>query len=185
MPTLYELHMGINPLLALKLFMQTSHEKLREMTPQLMAEARHRPPQYRGFDDGVYDHTHYRTVYNLVTNKEKRGYKDFLNRAMEAFVTLKLLQNGGRYFRDSERKPFRPSEEDLIFTGSLLMHHMMNFACNSAGIFEIEVRLCLFLIFVNCKVWGYRSFCVWPQFSLNLFGSKASGSEPLPWTRGK
>ncbi|XP_050701007.1 SET and MYND domain-containing protein 4-like [Eriocheir sinensis] len=139
LPTLFELNMGINPLLALKLFMQTTHEKLREMTPQLMAEARHRPPQYRGFDDDVYDHTHYRTVYNLVTNKEKRGYKDFLSRAMEAFLALKLLQNGGRYFRDGERKAFRPSEEDLIFTGSLLMHHMMNFACNSGGIFEIEI----------------------------------------------
>lgn len=143
LPTLVELNMGINPLLALNMLMKTTHSKLREMAPQLMAEARHRQPQYRGFDDeGVYDHRHYRTVYNLVTNKERRGYKDFLSKAMEAFVIVKLLQTGGRYFKDCEGKAFRPSEEDLIFTGSLLMHHIMNFSCNSGGIFEVEVRLC-------------------------------------------
>lgn len=150
LPTLFELKMDINPLLALKLFMQTTREKLREMVPQLMAEARHRQPKHRGFDDDhVYDSSHYRTVYNLITNKEKRGYNDLLRKAMEAFITLKILQNGGRYFRDSEGQTFRPSEEELIFTGSLLMHHIMNFSCNSGGLFEIEVRPCLFYLFLN------------------------------------
>lgn len=145
MPVLFELSMGINPLLALKLFLKSTHVKLKEMAPTLMAEAKHRRPQHRGFDDdGVYDHRQYRTVYNLVTNKERRSYKDFLSRAMEAFVILKLLQKGERYFKDSEGKAFSPSDEDLLFTGSLLMHHMMNFSCNSGGVFEVEVRLCLF-----------------------------------------
>ena len=142
LPTLSELNMGINPLLALKLFFKNTRVKLREVAPQVMTEARHQPPESRGFNsEGVYDHTHYRSVYNLVTNKERRGYKDLLSKAMEAFVIMKLIQTGGRYFKDSEGKMFHPSEKDLIFTGSLLMHHMMNFSCNSGGIFEVEVRM--------------------------------------------
>ncbi|KAK8388966.1 hypothetical protein O3P69_020730 [Scylla paramamosain] len=140
LPTMAELNMGINPLLALNLFMKNTLTKLREVAPQVIAETRHQPPELRGFSyEGVYDHTHYRTVYNLVTNKAKRGYKDLLSKAMEAFVIVKVLQAGGRYFRDSEGEKFYPSEEDLMFTGALLMHHMMNFGCNSGGIFEVEI----------------------------------------------
>lgn len=142
-----ELNMAIHPLLALNLFLKNTHTKLREVAPQVIAETRHQSPELRGFNpEGVYDNTHYRTVYNLVTNKASRGYKDLLSKAMEAFVIVKVLQAGGRYFRDREGEKFYPSEEDLIFTGALLMHHLMNFGCNSGGIFEVEVSLVTFFL---------------------------------------
>nr|XP_045593618.1 SET and MYND domain-containing protein 4-like [Procambarus clarkii] len=112
--------------------MKTSHAKLKEMIPLLRREAKDQPPKNLGFNkNGVYDSSDYSALYHLTTNKEKIPGHELLVRCMEAFVVTKFLQLSGRYFISCDGEPFTPSHEDIVLTGSTLIHHMMVLHCNS------------------------------------------------------
>ncbi|XP_042205046.1 SET and MYND domain-containing protein 4-like isoform X2 [Homarus americanus] len=142
LPTFSALDMGKNPYLAYRILMKISHVRLKEIMPLLQCEAKTQAPETLGFNkEGIYDATDYRSVYHLVTNKDKRSKSDLIRRCMQAFIVTKLLQQSGRYFLDSDGKPLAPSHEDIILTGSTLIHHMMNLICNAEadGIMEIDL----------------------------------------------
>lgn len=129
-----------NAFLALRMFAEMGYEQLKSKVPPLQEEASQKSAAERGLDgDGVYDSSSYRSVYNLVTNREKRGTNDLLKRTMEAFVLLKLLVLSGEYFVEESGQPIAVTEEDLIFTGAMLMYHMMMLWCNADTIGEMQV----------------------------------------------
>nr|XP_045593486.1 SET and MYND domain-containing protein 4-like [Procambarus clarkii] len=142
MPTLCALDMGRNPALAYRIMMKTTHAKLKEMIPLLQHDAKNQPPKNLGFNKNrIYDAADYTSVYHLKTNKEKRSSKDLLRRCIQAFIITKLLQLSGRYFISCDGEPFTPSLEDIILTGSTLIHHMMNLICNARAIGFLTVAL--------------------------------------------
>ncbi|XP_045593479.1 SET and MYND domain-containing protein 4 [Procambarus clarkii] len=118
--------------LAYRLMIKTSHAKLKEMIPLLQCETKDQPLKNLGFNkNGVYDSSDYSAVYHLTTNKEKIPGHELFVRCMEAFVVTKLLLLSGRYFISCDGEPFTPSHEDIVLTGSTLIHHMMVLHCNS------------------------------------------------------
>ncbi|KAK8740198.1 hypothetical protein OTU49_003098, partial [Cherax quadricarinatus] len=142
LPTFDALDMGRNPALAYRIMMKTSHAKLKEMIPLLQLEAKNQSPENLGFNnEGIYDEKHYRSVYHLVTNKEKRSSDDVLRRCIQAFIVTKLLHLSGRYFLTSEGEPFAPSHKDFVLTGGTLIHHMMNLICNAKAIAYLKASV--------------------------------------------
>lgn len=140
LPTLIRLNMTSNAFLALRMFAEMGYESLKTSVSLLQEETGQKSPKEKGLDgDGVYDSASYRTVFNLITNREKRGSNDLLKRTMEAFVLLKLLIMSGQYFVDESGQPINITEDDLIFTGAMLMHHMMTLWCNADTIGEMQV----------------------------------------------
>lgn len=134
LPTLYELGNKAFMCLPCRVMIKTSHIKIKKMIPLLQQEVKDQPPETLGFNkDGIYDSTDYRSVYHLVTNKEKRDETGYFKFSMRAFILTKLLQQG-HYFLDDHGNPFTPSHEDIILTGSTLIHHLMNLQSNSAEI---------------------------------------------------
>ncbi|XP_069188801.1 SET and MYND domain-containing protein 4-like [Procambarus clarkii] len=126
------LDMGRVLTLAYRIMMKTSHAKLKEMIPLLRREAKEQPPENLGFNrNGIYDSSDYRAVYHLTTNQEKLSSQELFKRCIQAFIVTKLLQLSGRYFLSCDGEPFIPSHEDIILTGSTLIHHMMVLQCNS------------------------------------------------------
>ncbi|XP_069935940.1 SET and MYND domain-containing protein 4-like [Cherax quadricarinatus] len=142
LPTLFALDMKKCPALAYRIMMKTSHAKLKGMIPLLRLEAKKKSPKNHGFNkEGIYDEKHYRSVYHLVTNKEKLSSQELLRKCIQAFIITKLLHLSGRYFLTSDGKPFTPSRKDIILTGSTLVHHMMNLTCNAKAITSLQVNV--------------------------------------------
>lgn len=139
LPTLIRLNMTNNATLALRMFSEIGFPNLVSKVSSLQTEESTTNEKEKGLDGGVYDSANYGTVYNLVTNRKKRGTNDLLKRTMEAFVLLKLLILSEEYFVDESRKKLEVTEEDLIFTGAMLMHHMMILWCNADTIGEMQV----------------------------------------------
>lgn len=120
---------------AYRLMMKVGYAALKELVPQLQSEAINQPPETLGFNsDGIYDGSTYRSVFHLVTNKEKRPKDDIWKRCMQAFVVTKLLEKSKRFFITSDGVAFTPSQEDFVRTGSTIIHHLMSFSCNSRAI---------------------------------------------------
>nr|XP_045593541.1 SET and MYND domain-containing protein 4-like [Procambarus clarkii] len=129
--TLHVLENGGLLAVAYKLMMKTSHAKFKEIIPLLQYEAKNQPPKNLGFNkNGIYDASDYRSVYHLTTNKDKLSSEE-LKICIQAFIVTKLLQLSGRYFLSCDGEPFTPSLEDIILTGSTLIHHIMIINCNS------------------------------------------------------
>lgn len=142
-----------NATLAIRIFAEIGYNNMKLMVPPLQVEANRTSAKERGLDcDGMYDSANYRSVYNLVTNREKRDTNDLLKRTMEAFVLLKLLISSEQYFVDKSGKKIDVTENDLIFTGSMLMHHMMILWCNADTIGEMQVSVMNFSISFSARM---------------------------------
>lgn len=131
-------------MLAVRMFAEMGYHTMKSKVPPLQEEINRTinrtSAQQRGRDEnGVYDSASYRSVYNLVTNRDKRNANDLLKRTMEAFVLLKLLILSEEYFVDESGKKIEVTEQELIFTGAMLMHHMMILWCNADTIGEMQV----------------------------------------------
>lgn len=150
--------MTSNATLVIRLFAEMGHQNMKSKVPPLQAEASRTRAQEIGLNgNGLYNSSDYRSVYNLVTNKEKRGTNDLLKRTMEAFVLLKLLLFSEEYFVDESGRKIDVTEDDLIFTGAMLMHHMMILWCNADSIGEMQVCImiyqtyaCVYFFYMNC-----------------------------------
>lgn len=138
--TLSRLNMSNNAVLVMRLLADTGYINLKSMVPQLQQEESSTKTLNRGLDDGgVYNSGNYRTVFNLATNKKKRGVNDLLKRTMEAFVLLKLLLLSDEYFVDNFGNKIILKEDEILFMGAMMMHHMMMLWCNADTIGEIQV----------------------------------------------
>ncbi|XP_045135937.1 SET and MYND domain-containing protein 4-like [Portunus trituberculatus] len=135
--TLARLNMSNNAVLAIRLFSDMGYINLKSMVPPLQEKANSTERQELD-DAGVYNSGNYRTVYSLVTNKDKRGVNDLLKRTMESFVLLKLLLLTDEYFVDNFGNKLYVDDDEVLFTGTMLMHHMMVLWCNADTIGEIQ-----------------------------------------------
>ena len=101
--TLYQLDMGRNTNLSLRMLTVSSLEALRMfLSEQAMGNERIEDTEYvmRGYNvKGVYDPTDYCTVYNLVGNKISRSRSDLFKRSVLTVFLMTLLKQGGRFFR--------------------------------------------------------------------------------------
>lgn len=138
--TLARLNMNNNAVLVIRLFADMGYINLKSMVSSLR-EKENGTDKPEMDDAGVYNSGNYRTVYSLVTNKSKRGSNDLLKRTMESFVLLKLLLLTDEYFVDNFGNKLYLSDDEVLFTGTMLMHHMMVLWCNSDTIAEIQVSL--------------------------------------------
>ena len=130
--------MSNNAVLVMRLFADMGYINLRSMVPPLQEKTNATHEQ--ALDDaGVYNSGNYRTVYNLVTNKDKRGINDLLKRTMESYVLLKLLLLTDEYFVDNFGNKLYVSDDEMLFTGTMLMRHMMVLWCNADTIGEMQV----------------------------------------------
>ncbi|XP_042856548.1 SET and MYND domain-containing protein 4-like [Penaeus japonicus] len=140
LPTLVNLDMGANSLLAYRIITHTSYATLKDLLLVLKSEECTKPPETIGFDeDGRYISSSYRPVYHLVTNRKQRPPTDLLRRCIQAFVITKLLLESGRYFVKDDSGAFDPTLDDIVLVGSALVHHMMNLLCNAYAIGELQV----------------------------------------------
>ncbi|XP_069183194.1 SET and MYND domain-containing protein 4-like [Procambarus clarkii] len=155
-----------NLALAYRLMMKTSHAKLKEMIPLLQCEAKTQPPKNLGFNKNrIYDASDYRSVYHLTANKEKLSVHEIFARCIEAFIVTKLLLLSGRYFISCDGEPFTPSHEDIVLTGSTLIHHMMVLKCNSfciaipkfnvSGNMEHHMEVCGKGVYPASSLWNH------------------------------
>lgn len=140
LPLIRVLELKNHQIRAYKLMMKVGYAALKELVPQLQSEAINLPPETLGFNsEGIYDGNNYRSVFHLVTNKEKRPKEDILKRCMQAFVLTKLLEKSKRFYITSDGVPFTPSQEDFVRTGSTIIHHLMSFSINSRAIQQSQV----------------------------------------------
>ena len=141
--TLQRLNMSNNAVLVIRLFADMGYMKLKSVVPPLQEESLAKTHK-QGLDNaGMYNSGDYRTVFSLVTNKRKRGVNDLLKRTMEAFVLLKLLLLTDDYYVDNFGNKICVKEDAIMFTGTMLMHHIMMLWCNADTIGEIQVsRFC-------------------------------------------
>lgn len=129
-------------LLAFRILTKTSFAHLKKWVPILREEMWNKKPETKGFNEqGMYISSDYRTVFHLVTNREYMKDDVLLYLFVEAFILTKLLQRTEHFFTDTDGVPFTPKEEDLILTGSLLVHHLMSVICNCQGLGPFKVSV--------------------------------------------
>ncbi|KAK4321749.1 hypothetical protein Pmani_007487 [Petrolisthes manimaculis] len=140
LPIFHNIDMGDNPVRAYKVMMKVGYTALKNSLPQLQSEAINKSPKDLGFNsEGAIYGTDYSSVFHLITNKDKRPRSDILKRCLQAFIVTKLLVKSKRYFITNDGVAFTPSQEDLVMTGSTLIHHLMSFTCNTDSINELKV----------------------------------------------
>lgn len=173
--------MSNNAVLVIRLFADVGYINLKSMVPPLQQEQNPTKTLNQGLDDaGVYNSGNYRTVFNLVTHRRKRSVNDLLKRTMEAFVLLKLLLLSDEYYVDNFGNKIIVKDDEILFTGAMLMHHMMILWCNADTIGEIQVSQscgCVFFKSVRYSVCvGWISMLVISQF---IYQTTSSDAEAL------
>lgn len=124
--------------------LKTTFVKLKVLVPKLRTETETKHPSRLGFnEDGVYDPSDYRTFYHLLTNKNNRNIENLFDQCLMAVIMLKFLLVSEKFFINEAGIPFTPSSEDLIFTGGILFHHLLNVDANNGTVLELEVCVLL------------------------------------------
>lgn len=142
LPTLANLEIGKNAILAYKIVSQVTFSKLKSFIPKYEEEIKQRTPQEYGLNESrIYDSSDYRTIYNLVGNANQRSVADLFKRTAMSFVLTKLLIQSNNFFVDELGSEFNPNEEDIMLIGTVLMTHMMNLPCNAHSITELQVNV--------------------------------------------
>ncbi|XP_064093426.1 SET and MYND domain-containing protein 4-like isoform X2 [Macrobrachium nipponense] len=96
-------------------------------------------PEKRGVNDKeIFSSEDFDLFYSQVTNAEERPSGDLYVKCLIAFVLVKLLQLGGRLFRDEKGQALNPPEEDTLFLGQFLFSSLMKNSCNGFGIIEFQ-----------------------------------------------
>ncbi|KAK3872646.1 hypothetical protein Pcinc_022288 [Petrolisthes cinctipes] len=140
LPVFHNMDMGDNPVRAYKVMMKVGYTALKNSLPQLQSEAVNKSSKDLGFNsEGDIYGSDYWSVFHLITNKDKRPRSDILKRCLQAFIVTKLLVKSKRFFITNDGVAFTPSQEDLVMTGSTLIHHLMSFTCNTDSINELKV----------------------------------------------
>ncbi|XP_064087995.1 uncharacterized protein LOC135202501 isoform X3 [Macrobrachium nipponense] len=162
LPSLVAMKMDSIVMLAAHVLTQTTFLKAKEMAEELKNEER-LPGQLQGFNqDGIFKSSDYRSVYHLVTNEEKRSEEERFIASAEAFALTKLLKESNRYFIDECGRPFTPTYEDMLLTGSLVVRHLMNLKCSAIALSEFRVVTSDY-----DKSWSSRFGCgVYPTISI-------------------
>ncbi|XP_066974929.1 uncharacterized protein [Macrobrachium rosenbergii] len=162
LPSLVAMKMDSIVMLAAHVLTQTTFLKAKEMVEELKNEEK-LPGQLQGFNqDGIFKSSDYRSVYHLVTNEDKRSEEERFIAGAEAFALTKLLKESNRYFIDESGRPFIPTYEDMLLTGSLVVRHLMNLKCSAIALSEFRVVTSDY-----DKSWSSRFGCgVYPTISI-------------------
>lgn len=142
--SLNALELPFHQLLAFWVMMKSTYSYLKEVVPHLKEGRNLEAPDKNGMNKRrTYDPSDYRTVYYLCTNLELLPIDRFSDISLRAFVLTKLLVASEQFFVKAG-VPFKPSKEDLIMTGTLLCHHIMNCSISYLSIREYQVSTVFF-----------------------------------------
>lgn len=136
------LNIDVRGVLACRILFKTTFEKLEAMYERIVAE-QNKPLDIRGLNEhGAFNSEDYISVFSM-TSKKWHSRVETMQRAVEAFVLLRLMISCGRFFGWGDSMNYYPSPEDMLFIGSLLLHHLINLWGTVDGYYETNVRISL------------------------------------------
>ncbi|KAK7073074.1 hypothetical protein SK128_000178 [Halocaridina rubra] len=119
---LLEVDSDIQHYTLINLMYQTTFAQLKEYLPEIEVEAKELPPEKLGYNrDGVYA-TDFRAVYHMPKEEQCDNSDELQFRCGFAAVFLtKLLHKRVNYFKNSLGVPVKPSHEDFILIGKVIL----------------------------------------------------------------
>ncbi|KAL7647372.1 UNVERIFIED_CONTAM: hypothetical protein RMT77_000968 [Armadillidium vulgare] len=141
--SLIALDCGKNPKLAFRMIIQTPLKELKSKVSCYLKE-KSNDPQHLGYnEENIYSSQDYRTIFHLVTNKDKRSVSDLFKRVVKAACLVKILLKTnyfGRPFLHLDEIETK-IKEDISFVGFVLSTHLMNLPCNAHSIAALAVNV--------------------------------------------
>lgn len=135
---IHALNIDVRGVLACRILFKTTFQKLKSMHEQILVE-QSKPADIKGLtQDGALRSDDYLAVYSM-TGKKAHSRTKKMERAVEAFLLLKLMISCRRFFVKDDGTPYQPSRRDKLFVGSLLLHHLINLWLTADGYYEVQV----------------------------------------------
>ncbi|XP_066940491.1 SET and MYND domain-containing protein 4-like [Macrobrachium rosenbergii] len=178
LPTMCSLNMTASFSNSFKILERKSCSEWRTILQRLDDRNAKYSPEKKGVNEKeIFSSEDFDLFYSQVTNVEERPSGDLYVKCLIAFVLLKLLQLGGRLFRDEKGQALNPPEEDALFIGQFLFSNLMKNSCNGFGITDFQCTISPFHIDKE-----NIGSAIYPTFSLINHSCNPSG---LPYFYGR
>lgn len=107
------------------------------MLPTLKNGSGNKTDDDSGPSSNLFDPHSYRSVHNLATNTDKRGFEDLMKKAAEAIFLARCLKFNG-FFGHGEEDDTEETRKAEVFISSLLLRHLQIASTNG-----LEMAECL------------------------------------------